>query len=249
MYNIDVSIKNKVAYVTFFSDKANSLNSKQLEELTMAFENISNDENINIAVLKSEGKVFCSGASFDELLQVEDINTAITFFLGFQKLISSMISCNKPIIGLIQGKTIGGGVGIIAACDYVIASHELQLRLSEINIGIGPFVIEPVISTKIGIAKTSELSWSPNEWFDSQWAYQSGLINKIVDLDNLLQIGIDKANELAVLNSESLKELKNVFWSNKEKLIHEMKNRAFISGKLILKEFAKNKLMSFKKKS
>ncbi len=243
---VDVVIQNRIGIITFFNEKSNSLDTHQLALLTDTITTQGNSEDINILLLKSEGTVFCSGASFDELLQVETASQSKQFFLGFQKLIYAIINCPVPIIGLVQGKTIGGGLGIVAACDYVIGTENTQFRLSEINIGIGPFVIEPIITKKIGVSNTANVTYNPNEWFSAEWSMKNGLIHHISTHEELFNSGLKKAIELSKLNKNSLIALKQVFWENKEELNIMMIKRAEISSNLILKEFSKNALLTIK---
>ena len=241
---VNVELSESFGFITFSDGKSNALNSELISKVITVFREIELYEKINVVILKSEGKVFCAGASFDEILNIKNQKEANSFFLGFQKLISCMIKSRLIIIGMIHGKTIGGGVGIAAACDYIIANQDAQFKLSEINLGIGPFVIEPIINHKIGKAKTIEMTFNPDIWYSANWSYQSGLVSQIED--DLLKKTIVKAKQLASLNKRALIELKKMFWKNKHKLEKEMIKRAEISGELILSDYVKNQLRKFK---
>src|SRR5690606_23122500 len=156
-YYIKTDIQHQIATVEFHHPKSNSLPSSQLHELIRVFDELGQNDQVKIIVLKSAGeKVFSAGASFDELLTIQDFNTGKKFFMGFANVILAMRNCPKFIVGCITGKVVGGGVGLAAACDYAFADANASIRLSELSIGIGPFVIEPAISRKIGITAFSE---------------------------------------------------------------------------------------------
>src|SRR5690554_6059901 len=164
---IDTNINGKAATITFFHPASNSFPSTQLADLTQAIEQLNNNSEIGVIILKSAGeKAFCAGASFDELLNISDLEEGKVFFSGFANVINAMRTSNKIIVGRIQGKTVGGGVGLAAACDYTFAATNASVKLSELAIGIGPFVIEPAVSRKIGKPRseehTSELQSRPH---------------------------------------------------------------------------------------
>lgn len=246
MAYVEVSIENQIAYVEFYHPKSNSFPIELLKKLTNTFQELSQNDAVTCIVLSSKGKVFCAGASFDELLQIKEATKGQQFFSGFKNLLLSMVNCKKPIIGLVQGKAIGGGVGIIAACDYVIGTVMVACKLSEIQIGIGPFVIEPVISHKIGKQKMFEMTWNPNQWFDVNWAKNCGLIHDIVVEEDLYVKGREKALELVNYNPEALYSLKEIAWEGKETWESIMKQRAKLSGTYVLSEFTKQELQKFK---
>jgi methylglutaconyl-CoA hydratase len=240
-------VKNNVGYITFFHPAGNSFPSAQLQELVKTIQDLDADANVTIIVLQSEGTTFCAGASFDELLQIDNLTDGKQFFSGFANVINAMRNCSKLIVGKVQGKAVGGGVGIIAACDYAIATTKADVKLSELTIGIGPFVIEPAVSRKIGHTAMSELTLAGNEWKSASWAFEKGLFAKLVqpeDLDGALE---KFASQLASYNPDALAEMKHVLWQNTahwSKLLYE---RAEISGKLVLSSFTKKALEGFKK--
>ena len=158
------NIQDNIATIEFGHPASNSFVIELLERLTKEFNKISEDDTVNVIILKSEGdKAFCAGASFDELMAVSNLEEGKIFFSGFANVINAMRKCNKIIVGRVQEKTVGGGVGLAAACDYVFASVNASIRLSELTIGIAPFVIAPAVERKIGTAALSELSLSPTE--------------------------------------------------------------------------------------
>lgn len=247
---IKTVFENNIAIVSFHHPASNSFPSLLLQNLTQELNVLHNNKNINIIVLKSEGNgAFCAGASFDELLGVTTLDEGKLFFSGFANLINAMRKCSKLIIGRVHGKTVGGGVGIIAACDYVFATSNAAIKLSELAIGIGPFVIEPAVSRKIGKMQMAEMTLEPSEWKTAQWAFEKGLYNKffesIEDLDISLHIFISK---LSNYNPDALTEMKKVLWKNTENWEALLIERAEISGKLVLSSFTKNALEQFKKK-
>lgn len=243
------SIVNKVATVEFGHPAGNSFVAELLERLGKTLNELSENDAVHLIVLKSEGnRAFCAGASFEELLAVDNITEGKVFFNGFAHLINAMRTCKKLIIGRVQGKAVGGGVGVIAACDYVFAAEAAAIRLSELSIGIAPFVIAPAVKRKIGVAALSELSLSPNEWKNAYWAQEKGLFSKVFggmdELDKELGIFTEK---LAGYNPEALEEWKKVLWEGTGNWDALLANRAEISGRLALSEETKKVLNSFKK--
>lgn len=246
---ISSEIKNNIGYITFFHPAGNSFPSSQLQKLVKTIQDLDANANATIVVLQSEGTSFCAGASFNELLDIKDESAGEKFFSGFAHVINAMRKCSKLIIGKAQGKAVGGGVGLLAACDYVIASTESTIKLSELTIGIGPFVIEPAVSRKIGKTAMSELTLDGNEWKSASWAFEKGLFAKLVqpeDLDSALE---KFASQLASYNPEALHAMKNVFWEGTTHWDTLLNERAKISGKLVLSTFTKKALEAFKNKN
>ena len=243
------SIQNKIATVEFGHPASNSFVAVLLDRLTNEINKLSSNKAVTVIVLKSEGeRAFCAGASFDELMAVSNLEEGKIFFSGFANVINAMRTCTKPIVGRIQGKTVGGGVGLAAACDYVFASEGAAIRLSELSIGIAPLVIAPAVERKIGTAAISELSLAPTEWKNAYWAQEKGLFSKVFDnikdLDKELDFFTEK---LAAYNPEALQEWKKVLWQNTEHWDTLLTERAAITGTLVLSEFTRNALSKFKK--
>jgi methylglutaconyl-CoA hydratase len=245
---IEIQIDNKIATITFSHPASNSFPSEFLQKLTREINALSTNDSVNIIILQSEGTTFCAGASFDELLSISDFVTGKKFFSGFANVINAMRTCSKLIIGKVQGKAVGGGVGLASACDFAFAYNEASIKLSEIAIGIGPFVIEPAVSRKIGKTAMSQLTLQPNNWQSADWAVEKGLFADVFDsLEDLNVETMTFAKKLAAYNPEALAEMKKIFWEgteNWDKLLYE---RAAISGKLVLSDFTKNALNEFKK--
>ncbi|UYW01181.1 enoyl-CoA hydratase/isomerase family protein [Flavobacterium agricola] len=247
---IKIKFFNHVVRIKFFDEKKNSFTSEQLENLKNTITDLENNPEITVIILESEGNsVFCSGASFDELLAVSNAEQGKSFFSGFANVILAMKNSSKLIIGNVKGKAIGGGVGLIAACDYVLATNNASLKLSELAIGIGPFVIEPAVSKKIGKTAMAELALNPTEWKTAEWALQKGLYSEVfnhaTDLENYLS---SYAQALSLYNPEALLEMKKILWENTTDWETLLAQRAAISGKLVLSEFTKNALQKFKNK-
>lgn len=242
-------IEGKVAYVEFGHPASNSFVAELLDRLTAELHQLSENKDVHVIVLKSEGdRAFCAGASFDELMAVSNLEEGKVFFSGFAHVINAMRRCKKIIIGRVQGKTVGGGVGLVSACDYVFASVNASVRLSELTIGIAPLVIAPAVERKIGTAAISELSLSPTDWKNAYWAKEKGLFSQVFDtmeeLDKELMFFSEK---LASYNPEAMAEWKAVLWqgtSHWEQLLIE---RAAITGKLVLSKFTRKALSRFKK--
>ena len=246
---IKTSINNNIATVSFFHPASNSFPSTLLDNLSQELNVLSTDNSINLIVLKSEGNgAFCAGASFDELLAVGNFEEGKLFFSGFANVINAMRNCSKIIIGRVHGKAVGGGVGIISACDYVFATNNASTKLSELAIGIGPFVIEPAVSRKIGKTSMSEMTLAATEWKNAEWGLNKGLFNQLFDSIEGLDTSLDTfASNLSSYNSEALNEMKKVMWEGTENWNTLLYERAEISGRLVLSEFTKQALKKFKK--
>lgn len=242
-------IDGKVATVEFGHPASNSFVAELLDRLTAEFEKLSKNENVSVIILKSEGdRTFCAGASFEELMAVSNLEEGKIFFSGFANVINAMRKCKKVIVGRVQGKTVGGGVGLVAACDYVFAFVDASIRLSELTIGIAPLVIGPAVERKIGKAGISELSLSPSEWKNAYWAKEKGLFSRVFngmdELDKELEFFTQK---LSSYNPQALEEWKKVLWEGTDGWNALLVERAAITGKLVLSEFTKNALSKFKK--
>ena len=244
---IHSEIKNAIGFITFFHPAGNSFPSKQLEKLVSIINELDAHSEVQIILLQSEGNTFCAGASFDELLQITDVTSGEKFFAGFANVINAMRTCSKLIIGKAQGKAVGGGVGLLAACDYVIATPEAAIKLSELTIGIGPFVIEPAVSRKIGQTAMSELALTANEWKDAKWAFEKGLYSQLATKETLEEVTLTLATQLASYNPDALRALKKVFWEGTSHWETLLPERAKISGLLVLSDFTKNALKAIKK--
>ena len=242
------TIENKIATLEFGHPASNSFPSDLLNRLTNELHTVSDNTEVSVIILKSSGSgAFCAGASFDELLAVSNEEQATKFFSGFANVLNAMRSCSKIIIGRIHGKAVGGGVGIVAACDYALATAESAIKLSELAIGIGPFVIEPAVSRKIGKSATAEITLE-TDWKTAAWANQKGLYAKVFATTVELDIEIAAfATKLANYNPNALLEMKKVLWEGTENWSTLLYERAEISGKLVLSDFSKNALYQLKK--
>jgi len=241
--------ENNIAIVEFGHPASNSFPGELLQRLTDELNTLSNNPQVNIIVLKSEGDgAFCAGASFDELLAVQNLEQGAVFFSGFANVINAMRNCSKLIVGRIHGKAVGGGVGLAAACDYALATVNSAIKLSELAIGIGPFVIAPAVERKMGKAALSEMTLAAHEWKNAYWAQEKGLYAKVFEdikeLDKELDIFTQK---LSNYNPEALADMKKVLWEGTENWDTILKERAKISGRLVLSDFTKNALAQFKK--
>jgi len=243
-------IQNKIATVEFGHPASNSFPSELLARLTNELNSLSKNQEVSIIILKSEGeKVFCAGASFDELVAIKNLEEGKRFFSGFANVINAMRTCEKLIICRVQGKTVGGGVGLLAASDYVLATEQAAIKLSEISIGIGPFVIAPPIERKMGLAALSELTLDATSWKNAYWAKEKGLYANVFEtlkeLDDEVQL---LASKLVSYNPDSLRAIKKVFWQNTNHWNELLMERAEITGKLVLSDFTKNALANFSNK-
>lgn len=241
-------IQNGVATIEFFHPEHNSLPTEVLHKLTQTIIQAGENDAIKVIILKSGGdKTFCAGASFKELVNINNEDSGKVFFSGFANLINAMRKCPKFIIGRVQGKAVGGGVGIAAATDYCLATQHSAIKLSELTIGIGPFVVSPAIERKMGMGALSQLTLDANCFFDATWAKEKGLYAEVYDniqhLDQALQT---LAESLATYNPQAMQEIKKTLWSGTEHWDTLLAERATISGRLVLSDFTKETLKKFK---
>ena len=243
------TIENKIATVSFGHPSSNSFPRELLDRLTTEFNNLSANPTVSVIIIQSEGtSAFCAGASFDELLAVSNESEGTEFFSGFAHLINAMRLCSKLIVGRIHGKAVGGGVGIASACDYALATKNASIKLSELAIGIGPFVIEPVVSKKIGKTAMAEMTLAAHEWKTADWAVAKGLYANTFETIEALDAAIaDFSVKLSSYNSEALAEMKKVLWDGTQEWKTLLLERAAISGRLVLSDFTKKALLQFKK--
>jgi methylglutaconyl-CoA hydratase len=242
-------IQNSIATVEFFHPASNSFPSDLLQRLATTFNELSENNNVHVIILKSEKEgAFCAGASFDELVAISNLEQGKQFFLGFANVINAMRNCSKLIIGRVQGKAVGGGVGLAAACDYCLATEQASIKLSELSIGLGPFVIAPAVERKMGVAALSELTLDATSWKTAYWAKEKGLFTTVYQtIDELDKEVENLAINLASYNPNALIEIKKVLWGNTENWEQLLNERAEISGRLVLSEFTKKALQKFKK--
>lgn len=239
-----------IATIEFGHPLSNSLPGKILQKLAQTITDLGNDNSVKVIVLKSDGeKVFCAGASFDELISIQDFEAGKVFFSGFANVINACRKAPKFIIGRVQGKAVGGGVGLASAVDYCLATRTADVKLSELAVGIGPFVVGPAVERKIGLSAMSELTINATEWRSADWAKKKGLFVDVFENAVDMDIEIKKLSEkLAQSNPEAMALLKEVFWKGTEDWDQLLAERASISGKLILSDFSVNAINEFKKK-
>lgn len=241
-------VNNGIATLEFGHPASNSFPLELLERLQRELLKLGAEEAVQLIVLKSEGeKAFCAGASFDELMAVSDLEEGKRFFSGFANVLNAMRSCGKLIVGRIHGKTVGGGVGLAAACDYCFATEQASIKLSELSIGIGPFVIAPAVKRKLGVAALAELSLAPHEWKSAYWAQKKGLYARVFEKPEELDKELDLFTaKLASYNSQALRHMKEVLWAGTEDWGELLQQQAAISGELVLSDSTKNALQKFK---
>lgn len=247
---VKTELHNQVTTIEFHHPQSNSLPSKILEQLASAIHGAGNDAATKVIVLRSEGeKAFCAGASFDELTAIQNEAEGLRFFSGFAHVINAMRTCPKFIIGRIQGKCVGGGVGLAAACDYTIATEQAAVKLSELAVGIGAFVVGPVVERKIGHAAFAHLAIDAANWRTAEWAHKKGLFAEVHPNSSSLDESIDKlVNTLLHANPEAMRLLKKTFWEGTEHWDTLLAERAAISGTLVLSDFTRAAIARFKAK-
>lgn len=245
---VTLKIENKVGYIEFYHPNRNSMPSDVLSQLEQTIVEAGTNDKIKVIVLKSGGnRTFCAGASFNELIAIEDAETGKQFFSGFANVINAMRKCPKLIIGRVQGKTVGGGVGLAAATDYCLATQYGSIKLSELSIGIGPFVIEPAVSRKIGKTAMSLMTINAEQFYSAEFAKEKGLFGDVFETAEALDEAVSSLTEqLSAYNPEALKAMKKVFWENTEHWDDLLSKRAEISGNLVLSKFTKKTLKRFR---
>lgn len=239
-----------ITTIEFFHPKSNSLPGKILAELSGAITKAGGDPNTIVIILRSAGeKSFCSGASFDELVAIQNEEEGLIFFSGFAHVINAMCTCPKLIIGRIQGKCVGGGVGLAAAVDYAIAAEGADVKLSELAVGIGPFVVGPSVERKIGISAFSQLAIDATMWRNADWARKKGLFAELHPTIEGVDESVTKlANTLVHSSPEAMLEMKKIFWKGTAHWAQLLIERAAISGRLVLSDFTKAAIEKFKTK-
>jgi methylglutaconyl-CoA hydratase len=233
---IKYEIKEHCAVIEFYHPAHNSMSMKLLKSMAELFDDLNDVKDIKCILLTSAGKgSFCAGANFEELKSIKNESEGLHFFSGFGNVINSMRRCTKLVIGRIHGKAVGGGVGLISACDIAFGTVNTSIRLSELAIGIGPFVIAPAVIRKTGIAAFSDLSFNPLEWKSADWAQNHGLFSKVFEntegLDDHIKSYVDCISSFSI---DAIAENKKLLWEGTENWHQLLLDRAAISGKLIL---------------
>lgn len=247
---VNYSVNNAIATIEFFTPQHNSLPASVLAQLAATVSQAANDDTCKVIILKSAGeKTFCAGASFDELIQIETPEQGLQFFSGFANVINAMRKCPKFIIGKVQGKAVGGGVGLASACDYTLATKQASIKLSELAVGIGPFVVGPAVERKIGTSAAYELAIDAGNFRSAEWAKQKGLFAEVFETIADLDAYIAQYSEnLSTQSPMAMADIKAAFWSGTEHWDELLMQRAAISGKLVLSSFTKDFIGKFKAK-
>lgn len=247
---VQLSINNNIAQIEFHHPLSNSLPGKVLQELANTITRVGSMNDVSVIILRSAGeRAFCAGASFDELISINSLSIGKIFFSGFANVINAARKCPKIIIGRVQGKAVGGGVGMASAVDYCFATKYASVKLSELAVGIGPFVVGPAVERKIGTSAMSQLAIDATEWQTAAWAKEKGLYAEIFDTADEMDEAINKlATTLSQSNPEAMQLLKKVFWEGTEHWDELLIERAAMSGKLVLSDFTRMAINEFKKK-
>ena len=239
-----------ITTIEFFHPQSNSLPAWILHDLTVAIKHAGDDPDTRVIILRSGGeRTFCAGASFDELMEITNAAEGLQFFSGFANVINAMRSCPKFIIGRIHGKCVGGGVGVAAAVDYAIAVDDAKIKLSELAMGIGPFVVGPVVERKIGLSAYGQLAIDAGMWRNADWAKRKGLYAEVHDSKENMDEAITRlADTLSHSSPLAMAEMKKILWKGTEHWDKFLEERAAISGKLVLSDFTKQAIEKFRRK-
>lgn len=245
--SVRTDVADGIARVTFHHPKSNSLPGTLLRTLADHVTDAGGNDAARVIVLQSEGTgAFCAGASFDELVAIDSEERGHEFFSGFARVILAMIRAPKFVVTRVQGRAAGGAVGLMAASDFVVALSTASVKLSELAIGIGPFVVGPVIERKIGLAAFSAMAVDA-DWRDAEWCERNGLYSRLFEEVESLDDGLATlAQTLALANPEAMAELKRVFWAGTEQWDDLLSARASLSGKLVLSDFTRSAIARFK---
>ena len=245
---ITLNTKNNIGNIEFHHPKGNSLPGKLLRKLAEQITQAGQDDKVHVIVLQSKGNgAFCAGASFDELMAIDNFEDGKRFFMGFALVLNAMRTSPKLIIVRVQGKTVGGGVGIAAAGDYTFAHESAAVKLSELALGIGPFVVGPAVKRKLGTAAFSTLAIDAESWHPAEWAQTNGLFQQIFESGKKLDQEVNKlATRLAKSSPQAMKELKITLWQGTDYWDSLLSKRAEVSGKLVLSDYTKNFINDFK---
>ncbi len=244
------AIAGGIATVEFFHPASNSLPAAILKQLGDAISELGKSEDVRVIILRSAGeKAFCAGASFDELVAIEDAAGGLAFFSGFAHVINAIRTCGKLVIGRVQGKAVGGGVGLASAVDYCLATSSASVKLSELAVGIGPFVVGPAVARKMGESAFSQLAIDATEWRTADWAAAHGLYAEVHESIEALDVAVEKlATRLAASSPEAQADLKRIFWEGTGDWDTLLTDRAKVSGRLVLSDFTRNAIAAFKAK-
>ena len=247
---VKINTENGIGTIEFFHPQSNSLPGHTLSELSDTITKAGKDDNIKVIILKSSGeRAFCAGASFDELVAIDTPENGKKFFSGFANVINAARKCPKFIIGRVQGKAVGGGVGMASATDYCFATKFASAKLSELAIGIGPFVVGPAVDRKIGRSAFSAMTINATKWFDANWARENGLYTEVFNTAQEMDSEIEKlATTLSKSNPEAMEGLKKVMWQGTDHWDTLLMERAVSSGTLVLSDFTRNAINKFKTK-
>lgn len=243
--NAYVHIANGIARVTFAHPKSNSLPGALLSDLAKEFDALAKAPDVHVIVLQSEGPSFCAGASFAEFKAISNAAEGKEFFSGFARLILAMIRCPQFVLGRVHGKAAGGGIGMIAACDYSFALETASVRLSELAVGIGPFIVGPVIERRIGPGAFAAMALD-TEWRDAAWCERHSLFSRVFDTTHAMDAVLNStASRLANSNPDAMKRMKRMFWSGTEHWEALLFERAAMSGELVLSEYTRHAIAAF----
>lgn len=244
---VQASVADGVGTVEFSHPKGNSLPAKLLDDLAGAITKLGNDAAARVIVLRSAGTgAFCAGASFDEFVTLADAEAGKRFFSGFSRVVLAMVRAPKFVLTRVHGRAAGGALGVIAASDYSIALRTASVKLSELQVGIGPFVVGVVIERKLGLAPFQSLAVHA-DWHDADWCERHGLYSALVDDEAALDVAVEAhAKRLASSNPDAMAEMKRIFWHDIGDWEERMNERAAMSGRMVFSNFTHAALTKFR---
>lgn len=205
-------------------EKHNALDSKLIKELTDVFKSSLSDD-IRIIVLSGKGKSFCSGADLQWMKEIinYDFNDNIRESNELAELLYTINRHPKPVIALVKGAAIGGGAGLMSACDIIIAEENTKIGFTEVRLGLAPAVISPFVVARLGYAKAKEL-FLTGEILNAKKAFDIGLVNIVTD-DSNLEFELNKIVEMLSNNSpNAIKQIKELIYYLQTQNIEDIRN-------------------------
>jgi methylglutaconyl-CoA hydratase len=233
--SVTVEIHDSIAFVRFEHPKSNSLPGALLRTMADDITKLGQMTSVKTIVLRSSGDgAFCAGASFDELKEIRNAEDGKEFFSGFAKVMLAMTRAPQFVLTRVHGKVTGGGVGLIAASDYSVAVKGASLKLSELAVGIGPFVIGPVVERRLGTGAFTDMAIDA-DWREASWAARHGLYSHVYEDVESMDTALAKlVNFLAAANPEAIRQMKKTFWADTAHWEELLEKRAAISGALAM---------------
>lgn len=214
----------------------NAFNDQMIAELTEQFQSANGDKSVQVIVLEGEGKSFCAGADLNWMKRMKDYSEEENYrdSVALSRMLQAINFCSKTVVAKIHGAALGGGVGLAAACDYVVACEGTTFGLTEVRLGLLPAVISPFVVAKIGSSQARAL-FTTGERFDEARAREIGLVHQ-VSLERHFQADVDKVVQSLLSVGPKARELaKGLALDVGRKLNHDFQELEELTCQLIAK--------------